>query len=373
MVGTRSRVVRALLAGSLASLAAISPVAMRDAGADNVYLNSPNWSGYQAPQDNFGGNYIQLNGANQCMTANGASTIYDPSGLFRVVMQTDGNLVEYDTSNDAIWATNEARSGTGNYAFCVQTDGDNVIYSPSGVALWASHTGGGYTGWCNCYMVMQSDGNLVDYKYNGGPAVWAHNGAANIPLRYHTVDGFFVLQQPNGGGGSEFAPWVGMSGGAQGGSIVQTGLDGEIYLDGTTHYTYWWENYPNPPTSYAAPSVVSGGDVIYAYVRNISASQTNYYIVDETQNLQLLSVTEPTPYKAADALDFIAEVRQGWNLGCRSTTTGLVSDNVWFDWNSNSEYLNQSSKTAFDMHPPGGGSVLPSSVDSNGSFSYTCN
>ena len=54
-------------------------------------------------------------------------------------MQTDGNLVIYDTSRTrAVWST----STTGNPGAClsVQEDGNVVIYSSSGMPVWATDT-----------------------------------------------------------------------------------------------------------------------------------------------------------------------------------------------------------------------------------------
>jgi hypothetical protein len=56
-------------------------------------------------------------------------------------MQTDGNLVLYDTSNQARWA-----SGTSNHPGAylnMQTDGNAVVYPAGAVndnALWATDT-----------------------------------------------------------------------------------------------------------------------------------------------------------------------------------------------------------------------------------------
>ena len=85
-------------------------------------------------------------------------------GRYRLQMQTDGNLVAYNSAGRAIWATNR----TGAFAV-VQSDGNLVEYAGGGTAVWASNTAGSGAN----RLVMQSDGNLV--LYAGSRAVWASN------------------------------------------------------------------------------------------------------------------------------------------------------------------------------------------------------
>ncbi len=93
--------------------------------------------------------------------------LYSDDGVFRVVMQSDGNLVVYDNQNKALWA-----SGTNGQAVSqctMQTDGNLVIYGYYN-AIWASGTQGNP----GAYLDMQNDGNLVIYlpvQYT--TAIWA--------------------------------------------------------------------------------------------------------------------------------------------------------------------------------------------------------
>ncbi|MET8408457.1 protein kinase [Streptomyces sp. NPDC005195] len=57
----------------------------------------------------------------------------------RLIMQTDGNLVLYDESGTARWASRT--QGAGNTAV-LQADGNLVVYSAQGKPLWASNTPG---------------------------------------------------------------------------------------------------------------------------------------------------------------------------------------------------------------------------------------
>ncbi|MFJ6794900.1 hypothetical protein [Streptomyces sp. NPDC091268] len=63
--------------------------------------------------------------------------------VWRLVMQTDGNLVEYKMNRYATrvcWASN-TNTGARNQAV-YQQDGNFVVYNPYGQAVWASNTMG---------------------------------------------------------------------------------------------------------------------------------------------------------------------------------------------------------------------------------------
>ena len=62
------------------------------------------------------------------LTAN--QSIYSPDGQYQLIMQGDGNLVEYGPGGQVIWdaATN---GNPGAYAI-MQGDGNLVVYSPAG-------------------------------------------------------------------------------------------------------------------------------------------------------------------------------------------------------------------------------------------------
>lgn len=72
--------------------------------------------------------------------ASGAS-IYSPNSLYRLTMQTDGNLVEYINANNYVLFASNTSGNSGAYAV-MQTDGNLVVYSSTGTALWASGTAG---------------------------------------------------------------------------------------------------------------------------------------------------------------------------------------------------------------------------------------
>ena len=59
----------------------------------------------------------------------------------RLSMQTDGNLVLYDTSSDPLWASSQHGGALGSGAgLGIQDDGNLVIYGANNIVLWASNT-----------------------------------------------------------------------------------------------------------------------------------------------------------------------------------------------------------------------------------------
>jgi murein DD-endopeptidase len=89
----------------------------------------------------------------------------DTRNTTRLVMQTDGNLVQY-TGTKAVWASHTTGRGA-TYA-AVQTDGNLVVYSAANVPLWASHT----TKYGKGQLLVQVDGNVVLYG-KAGTRAWS--------------------------------------------------------------------------------------------------------------------------------------------------------------------------------------------------------
>ncbi|AZZ52219.1 hypothetical protein [Rathayibacter festucae] len=94
-------------------------------------------------------------------------------GVFRFVMQTDGNAVVYDPNGGAFWVS--GTSGAGN-SLTLQRDGNIVIYSAQGAALWASGSNGRGE---PAFLAIQSDGNLVSYSATAAP-LWASRGETTL-------------------------------------------------------------------------------------------------------------------------------------------------------------------------------------------------
>jgi hypothetical protein len=93
-------------------------------------------------------------------------TLMSPNTSYRLVMQTDGNLVEYGPSGP-MWSSNTVGSG-GTNRLVMQGDGNLVMYTSAGAVPFA--TGEVGSGGSDS-LVVQNDGNVV--QYGSGGAVFA--------------------------------------------------------------------------------------------------------------------------------------------------------------------------------------------------------
>lgn len=96
---------------------------------------------------------------------NAGRSLRSPNGSYTLVMQGDGNLVEYGPSG-ATWSTG---GGDANHVV-MQSDGNLVSRNAAGTPRWDSGSWG--TG--GTVLAVQDDGNLVIYDA-AGKAVWARN------------------------------------------------------------------------------------------------------------------------------------------------------------------------------------------------------
>ncbi|CAF1141911.1 unnamed protein product [Rotaria sordida] len=105
-----------------------------------------------------------------------------PNGAYRLVLQTDGNLVLYVSDNtvpaNSLWTTGSFRKGP--HRFEVQPDGNLVIYDGNNQASWASNTRRQNAD--RGRLALQDDGNLVFYDNNNQP-IWATNTCCFIAPR----------------------------------------------------------------------------------------------------------------------------------------------------------------------------------------------
>lgn len=97
---------------------------------------------------------------NEGTTLKPGQIVYSASKSHQLVMQDDGNLVLYNTTNGAAVWSSRTYGNAGAYAV-FQTDGNFVVYGASGNVLWYSATGGASYGQ---YLVAQDDGNMVIYR-----------------------------------------------------------------------------------------------------------------------------------------------------------------------------------------------------------------
>jgi hypothetical protein len=85
---------------------------------------------------------------------------------YTFIFQSDGNLVHYNPSGQAIWATNTHDQGA--EVLAMQADGNLVIYGSGGRIFWTSNTHNNP----GAFLAIQQDGNVVIYN-NRGQALWA--------------------------------------------------------------------------------------------------------------------------------------------------------------------------------------------------------
>ena len=91
--------------------------------------------------------------------------IYSDDREYVLIMQADGNLVYYRTTDWAVrW--HSGTHGRGGYAAPMQGDGNFVVYNSGWGALWNSGT----QNHPGAYLAAQNDGNLVIYW--NGQALW---------------------------------------------------------------------------------------------------------------------------------------------------------------------------------------------------------
>jgi surface antigen len=187
-----------------------------------------------------------------------------PDRHFTLIMQGDGNLVEYVTGGHAVWASNTA--GHSGAYLIMQGDGNLVIYQ-GGTALWASGTGGQGPS----IFSTQVDANLVVYQ--GGRATWASGsydstlqpGETLYPGWYlESGNGYQLVMQGDGNlveYGSGGPMWASNTAGHSGARVVMQASDGNlvIYQGGTA---LWASNTAGHPGAVLVDQQ-DGNQVIY--------------------------------------------------------------------------------------------------------------
>jgi hypothetical protein len=117
--------------------------------------------------------------------------ITSANGRFSLILQGDGNLVLYriypNHPSSALWSSDTFGKAV---ASCIlQGDGNLVIYDMDANALWSSDS----YGHANASLVMQDDGNAVIYP-PGGSAVWATNTVQNMLPTGPSANGASVMK-----------------------------------------------------------------------------------------------------------------------------------------------------------------------------------
>lgn len=100
--------------------------------------NVPLWASYSACADMT--SFRSPSGAGVTTSSSSAvltsgQSLTSPSGAYRLIMQSDGNLVLVNASSAPLWWTSTASPGA---SAVLQEDGNFVVYAAGGGALWSS-------------------------------------------------------------------------------------------------------------------------------------------------------------------------------------------------------------------------------------------
>ena len=96
------------------------------------------------------------------------SVMYSDNGLYQLRLQSDGNLIEAQVAgNSLIWASETSGKGTPPYNLTMQSDGNLVLYDSKNSPLWNSKTSKIGTGPFN--LTLQNDKNIVITDSTGKP------------------------------------------------------------------------------------------------------------------------------------------------------------------------------------------------------------
>jgi hypothetical protein len=89
------------------------------------------------------------------------------NGLYKLVLQGDGNLVLYKNETTPLWASNTPAK---NIVKCeMQGDGNLVLYDKEEHPYWDTKTVNNF----KAYLILQDDGNLVIYNEKGDIPLWS--------------------------------------------------------------------------------------------------------------------------------------------------------------------------------------------------------
>ncbi|MEH2297387.1 hypothetical protein [Nostoc sp.] len=91
--------------------------------------------------------------------------LISPNQQYTAELQSDGNFVLYDSSNNVLWQSNTFDTEVNNIV--MQYDCNLVIYDSNAIPTWATFTATA----SSCSLQLQNDGNLVIYTGANTP-VW---------------------------------------------------------------------------------------------------------------------------------------------------------------------------------------------------------
>ena len=108
---------------------------------------------------------------------------------YRLIMQTDGNLVMYRNDGAVRWHTHTHGKGCPPYQLVMQGDNNLVVYAYGWKATWHTHTHS--KGAAGARAVLQDDGNFV--IYDGRSQVLWHSGTYGKYFFFHHLRSIKLL------------------------------------------------------------------------------------------------------------------------------------------------------------------------------------
>jgi hypothetical protein len=154
----------ARFAGSLGSRGSARAVVGISATPDGYAVADADGQVTAFTTDSTGGPRTTLNAGERLAPG---EQLTSANGRYSLVMQEDGNLVEYD-SGVPVWSSGTDVPGSD---FEAQADGNFVVYAPGHVAEWATGTSSP-----GSVLTIQDDRNLVVYAPGNVP-VWMSDTA----------------------------------------------------------------------------------------------------------------------------------------------------------------------------------------------------
>ena len=150
-------------------------------GASEVYVSLSSGTGFNSATV---GSYAFTGGANWGCARLAANSWLTPgqsimscNGLYTLLFQLDGNVVLKQGST-ALWAT--GTNGKGSAKLVMQTDGNLVLYSTTNAVLWASSQHGGTLG-SPGYLTLLDDANMTITSATTGAYLWISGTVVRTP------------------------------------------------------------------------------------------------------------------------------------------------------------------------------------------------
>jgi hypothetical protein len=168
---------------------------------------------------------------------------------FLLILQGDGNLVEYGLGYQVIWSSNTSGRSVA-YATLQASDGNFVLYSPSGSSVWSTGTAGqGAT-----KAVIQSDGAFALVN-SSGTQVWSngHGGQSS---------GLTAVGSNQLAAGGNLYPGQYLQSSDKRFSLVMQS-DGNLVLYGPAFQYLWASSTNGQPVAYATLQQSDGNFVLY--------------------------------------------------------------------------------------------------------------